>query len=79
MMSRQRPTVPPPTLLLQPLLLKLLAQLPIVLLRQHLLHRAQLIAPCLLQPHHKHAVTLTRQAWNACSRNRCQNKIVLVA
>jgi hypothetical protein len=78
-MLKQRLTVPPLTLLLQLLLLKLLAQLPIVHLRQHLLHRAQLIAQCLLQPHHKHVVKLTRQAWNACSRSRCQNKIVLVA
>jgi hypothetical protein len=78
-MLRQRLTVLPLMLLLQPLLLKLLAQLPIVLLRQLPLHRARLIAQCLLQPHHKLAVKQTRLAWNACSRSRCQNKIVLVA
>jgi hypothetical protein len=78
-MLRQRLTVLPLTLLLQLLLLKLLAQLPIVHLRQHLLHRARRIAQCLLQPHHKRAVKQTRQAWNACSRSLCPNKIVFVA
>jgi len=76
MMLRQQLTALPLTLLLQPLLLKLLVQLLIVLLRQLLLHKAPPIAQCLPQQHHKLAAKPTRQAWNACSRNRCQNKIV---
>lgn len=74
-MLKQRQTVP---LLMQPLqllLLKLLAHLPTELLRPLLLHKARLTEPCLLQAHHNPAATLTKQAWNACSRSQCPSKI----
>jgi hypothetical protein len=66
-------------LLLLPPPLKLLVQPLIVHLRQLLLHRALLIAQCQPQQNHKPAAKPTAKAWNVCSRNRCLNKIVLVA
>ncbi len=74
MMLQQRLTVLLPTLLLQPLPLKLLAQLLIAHLRPLLLHRELLIRHSLLQQNHRPAVKLTAQAWNACSRNQCPSK-----
>ena len=78
-MLRQQLIVLLLTPLLQPLLLKLLVQPLIVHLRQLLLHRAQLIAQCQPQQNHKPAAKQIAKAWNVCSRNRCPNKIVLVA
>ena len=66
-------------LLLLPPPLKLLVQPLIVHLSQLLLHRALLIAQCQPQQNHKPAAKPTAKAWNVCSRNRCLNKIVLVA
>jgi hypothetical protein len=74
MTLKQRLTVLLLTPLLQPLPLKLLAQLPIVLLRPLRLHRALPIGHCLLQRNHKPAVKPTVKAWNVCSRNQCPNK-----
>ncbi len=78
-MLRQQPIVLPLTLPLQPRLPKLLAQPLIVHLRQLLLHRALLIAPCQPQQNHRPAAKLIAKAWNVCSRNRCPNKIGSVA